>query len=701
MRPRERRERSLSHAMAPAPYPALVRLRWLVLAAPVLALAVALTAGYLWNEDFWWYLSSGRVILETGGLPDADPILSTSGPDAGWVYHSWLWTVIVAGLESLGGLGLVVLFHALVASTLVTLVYTSARVDRHGLANALAALLVLITAGPRLCGKAELATWLMVAVFFLVLDRRTRFTWKEGSALAALQVLWANLHGGYPLGIFVALCYSVGGWIQERFAEPKKGSTRAGDDGERRAARRPPLWYPAVLFAVSVADPRLALERLRPFGLALDSPTAQPLGATGTPLILEWRSPFSTAIDHPKVLWLFCAALGIGLIGFVRTRFRPFPRLLFFAGVAALAATAVRHSTLLAVATALVTLANLSDARAQGAAGPVEARRKGRGRRRGAAWRLRLYPAVCALVGAGLTTSAVLLWTARDGFRAGGSERFFAVKPSLTSPGAVEFVREHDLPEPIFNDYVLGAYLGATLYPERQVFIDSRVLGPDLVERYTRMVDSAARWRRAAEAHGFRTAILGHYSKTVRAPLGLALLRDPAWRLVYVDPFAVIFVRSDRAIPRTVRERGVEDEAEATPVPFVGSRSGGTWAQRVFLRDFPSNYLIEYLANLGRLGFPREVERLADAALAVRPGHPLVLRQRCAARYLLQKVAKAVEDCRRAYENRSEDPEVVWLYATVLVREGERSQARSVLDRALEHSPRDRQLLALRRRLGG
>jgi len=95
------------------------------------------------------------------------------------------------------------------------------------------------------------------------------------------------------------------------------------------------------------------------------------------------------------------------------------------------------------------------------------------------------------------------------------------------APGAARLVLEQGLPGPIFNDYLTGAYLGAELHPRQRVFVDGRVLDPGLVVRYTRMVQSEEVWRRAEQEFGFRTVILGNYSKTVRSPLGNALMRDP------------------------------------------------------------------------------------------------------------------------------------------------------------------------------
>ena len=148
---------------------------WLLFLLPVLVLVASLTLSYIWNEDFWWYVTSGRAVIEHGGIPDEDPFLYTSGQGLGWVHNSWLWTVIVAAVEGLGGLSLVLVLHFLVAATIAVLVYTTSRVDRWGLINALAVLLFLVVDRHRLCGKGETVSWLMLAVFYRLLENRGAF----------------------------------------------------------------------------------------------------------------------------------------------------------------------------------------------------------------------------------------------------------------------------------------------------------------------------------------------------------------------------------------------------------------------------------------------------------------------------------------------------------------------------------------------
>jgi hypothetical protein len=661
----------------------------LLLLVPLLAVAAALTLSYLWNEDFFWYLSSGEYLLEHGRVPDQDPFLYTAEKGIGWVYHSWLWTVLVAAIARLAGLEGVVVFHALLALGLSVLVYTTRPVDRLGLVNALALLLFLVTVGQRLCGKAEVATWLLLAVFYRVLEKDGAFTWKRGAALGALQVLWANLHGGYPLGVFIALCYGAGGWIETRF-----GARPAGAPAGR--SRYPPLWFPALLFLLAVADPRLFRERLAPFAFVAGSEAVQPIGESGGNVILEWQSPFRAAAAAPSLPWLYVLAVAAGLGSFVLARRWPASRLLFFAGLAALGATAVRHLPGVGLAAALVLLGNLGERWHQPSAVRRKARRGQAGRSAPAKW---AAVAAGGLLALALLGAAVALRLARPGFDAGQARSFFTVKPAIACPQAAGFILDRGLPGPIFNDFQLGAYLGHRLYPRHRLFIDGRVLDPALVVRYTRMVESPALWRQAERRYGFRTVVLGTFSKTLRSPLGRAVQEDPRWRLVYLDPLAAIFTRGGSApptlrleLPGPRRVPFVDPPGFVPPLPAL---------QRLFLRDTPSKYLVEYLAALGHLGRTREVIALATEALRAMPEHPLVHRQRCAAHLAERNGQAALADCEVAYRGRPDDSQVVALYAMALSGTGRGQEALFVVDEALRRPQPDDTLRRLRQSLIG
>ncbi len=196
-----------------------------------------------------------------------------------------------------------------------------------------------------------------------------------------------------------------------------------------------------------------------------------------------------------------------------------------------------------------------------------------------------LYLTACAATALLLLGAALGLQLARPGFEGGQSASFFTMRPAISCPQAASFIQDHNLPGPIFNDFQMGAYLSFRLFPKYKLFIDSRVLDPTLVQRYTEMKSTPARWKEEDDRYGFRTVILGNFSTMERSPLGQTLLRDPRWHLAYLDPLAVIFVKDDPN-PPTINLAG-------RPMPFVAPASFVAplpALQRVFLHDFPANY---------------------------------------------------------------------------------------------------------------
>lgn len=664
-------------------------LRWTILSlaplAPLLLLAGALTLGYLWNEDFWWYLSSGEAVLQNGGIPERDPFLYTSD-EGEWVHHSWLWTVLVALIHRAAGLPGTMVFGALLVAALVTLVYTTARVDRFGLVNALLTAGVLAAAHQRLCLKAELVTWLLLIVFCHLLESaipRSWRSWQWPALLIVLQIAWTNLHGGYPLGIFVVAAYAAGSWIERRRPWPGGAASRevrpdAADEGRILA-----LLLPLLLFATLV-HPSVLRGHVEMLGGLLGSTAARLAGGGGDPLVLEWQPVFPSADLSIRLTWM--ALTTVGLLSFRAARGpRAWSRLFLFVGLAALAATAVRHVSALAIGAAFVTLVNLGER----AAAPS--------RRKAPKPALRfVHAGLTVALAAWLLTAAAGLWLARSDFDPGSPRAsFFAVNPRSAAPGAAEFLLRHRPPGPVFNDFATGGYLAWKLHPEYQLFIDSRILDPGLVTEYKRMLSHPASWSGAAERYGFRTAVLGNFSLTSRSPMGQALRSDPRWRLVHLDPHASVFVRDDGTGTSLAATQPLP--AVTKRVPFLETPSSAPgrlarFASSPFLRQESSLYLAEYLAILGSLDRTREAEDLATEALSQRPGDALILRQRCAARFSHGDSNGALDDCAEAHRQRENDVGILTLYAMVLDRNGRTGEARRMVNRARELAPEDPQV---------
>jgi hypothetical protein len=83
------------------------------------------------------------------------------------------------------------------------------------------------------------------------------------------------------------------------------------------------------------------------------------------------------------------------------------------------------------------------------------------------------------------------------------------------------------------------------------VFIDGRleVVGEEFYEQYRKIFDSPAALEAAVTRWGIRWIVFPHAE---RPALLDALSRDVRWRLVYVDPLAVIFVRASPGVEHVV-----------------------------------------------------------------------------------------------------------------------------------------------------
>ncbi|HEX3129804.1 MAG TPA: hypothetical protein VH394_20885 [Thermoanaerobaculia bacterium] len=532
----------------------------------------------------------------------------------------------------------------------------------------------MATAHQRLCLKAEVVTWLLLILFCRVLDQDRPFSWRRGALLIGLQVLWANLHGGYPLGIFAVAAYAAGSWM-ERW-RPWRGESSAAPGNERHLLLR---MVPLLLFA-SLIQPSLLHGQVEMLASLLGSTAVRLAGGGGDPLVLEWQPVFPSADLSIRLTWVLLATVGLLSFRVARSR-RSWQRLLLFAGLAALAMTAVRHIAGLAIGAAFVIIANLGERAAEPRPEASPSRP------------LHLAHAASTLaLGAYFLTAALGLWLARSGFDNGSArDSFFVLNPGATAPGAADFLLRTRPPGPIFNDFATGGYLTWRLHPHYQLFIDSRILEFRLVTEYKRMISDPSAWKEAESRYGFRTAVLGNFSKTLRSPLGQALRDDPEWRLVFLDPQAAVFVHEPAG---TALTGSGAIPAESRFVPFVKTRIPkiAYLASHPFLRQDASLFLTEYLAILGTFGKTQAVEDLASAALLQNPDDPLLLRQRCAARFVRGDLEKAMEDCAAAYRLRDDDVGILTLYALVLGQKGNGTEARRLLDRARELAPEDAQV---------
>jgi hypothetical protein len=91
---------------------------------------------------------------------------------------------------------------------------------------------------------------------------------------------------------------------------------------------------------------------------------------------------------------------------------------------------------------------------------------------------------------------------------------------------AVDFLKEHNLPGPIYNRYGWGGYLIYRLYPQYRVYIDGRadVYGDAFFAETMKMDDGVSDWRGPLDRHGVQTILIAP-----DVALASLLRNDPQW----------------------------------------------------------------------------------------------------------------------------------------------------------------------------
>jgi hypothetical protein len=288
-------------------------------------------------HDFWWHLATGRLIVDTGGIPVVDVFSFTRAGEP--VYsQAWLAQIFMYGLFRLGGVHLIILFQAAV----ITLAYgllLRVCVLRTGYLK-LSVFLLILTLPVSFSNwmvRPQTYTLPLFAAYLTILP-----TWRLKPdhhrlwLLPLLMVVWVNTHGSFVLGPVLIALAGAGSWLQGLI-----GRSDAPPRTERPRLWRLALWG-LITVAACAANPR-GVQVVR----AVLAPFASPVV---TDIVTEWAAP--TLHTTTGALFFALSALlacALALNRFLRRRLEA-ADLLMAAAFFALALTARRYVVWFAMA---------------------------------------------------------------------------------------------------------------------------------------------------------------------------------------------------------------------------------------------------------------------------------------------------------------------------------------------------------------
>lgn len=453
------------------------------------------------DGDVYWHIATGRWILDYGVVPARDPFSHTM-PGAVWTAHEWLSEVVLATVHQWGGWGLVVAMTALAfAATIALLTRALLRNLEPVYALLFAALAIAMTIGHVLARPHVLAMPLMM-LWVVELTRASNDGRPPRLWMLPLMTLWANMHGGFTLGLALAVAFGgealLNAWRTPRFKDTARS------------------WGGFLVLAALFS----LLTPHGPRGLLF---TWQVLAESSYALswIGEWLSPNFHSLQ-PLEIWLLA---GLALIMYQGLRLPPV-RLAVLLGLLHLSLKHVRNIELLGLLVPLVVAAPF--------AAQWRERQRGRPQVEGLD---RVFHALARPAGQYAVVVGLLVAAAvAAGF---ATLRPVSLPASAVPSLAVQAAQAARVEGPVLNNYNWGGYL---IYSGIPVFIDGRA------EMY-----GDAFMREFVEALSLNTsdalpALLAKYriGWTLLEPhsAAVALLDHlPEWQRLYADETAVIHVK--------------------------------------------------------------------------------------------------------------------------------------------------------------
>jgi hypothetical protein len=458
-----------------------------------LLVPITLALGTISSVDLAYLVRAGQVMFDTGEVLRADVFTFTAWCEP-WLNQQWGAELVAAGaFGALGWLGLALLRVVLTVGV-AAFVYAACRA--HGAHRRTAAWLTLLASVLLLGGfqlRAQLFGLLLFAALRFILAGRDRHPGRLWLAVP-ICVLWANLHGSFPLVIALLLIAS----LEDRVAG-------------RASGRR--------LLAVTALS--VLATAVTPFGPRV---WGYVVGVSTNPLIrevvLEWRPPgFAT---YTGVMFFASVALALVVV-FRNRRALPWPAVAELGLFLALAASSSRNVFWWAIVLA-TTLSRLPWARSEPAADP---------RNRVNAFLLGVLAIVPLVSGA--------RWLP---YRTAEAPSSLIQHAPTRLTAELRSLLEVD--EPFANAQSWGSWFELTL-PGHPVFVDSRfeIVPAEALQASITISEANKGWEKELEALPVRVLAV---DRETEPALVMALPSIDGWRQVYSDEAGLIVAR-EGAVP--------------------------------------------------------------------------------------------------------------------------------------------------------
>lgn len=455
------------------------------------------------DGDFWFHLKTGEYIIRTGLIPRTE-LFSFTHYDTPWIAHGWLSDVMFYAVSFRLGLNSLIVIFALLTALAFWIVFK--RCPSHPFIAGFATLLAVWTVLPNIGVRPRVFTILLSSIYLALLTRFVRRG--EGRAiwfLVPLMALWANLHGGFLIGLAL-IGLTIVGIVLDAWA--------AGENLR-------PVWPRLRTLGLVLAGCVIA-GLLNPYGVQLYTfPITVLRSQVFQNLVVDWLSPdFHQPEMRPLLILIL---ITIAAFALSPKRVRPSELLLFLATLYGTLTTQRNAAIFALVAAPLFAqyFQNWLDSTSFG---------KSFGQTRSPAGRR--FSIIISIILL-LPIAAFVVKLRSTVF---GPPRQESLKVPLK---AVEYLKEKQIAGNTFTSpNIWGGYLIWEL-PSNPVYYDGRDVYPErFVQEFVEIIRGKVDWRGPFERYGVQIVLIEPKSMLARQ-----LEESPAWEQVYQDEMSIVFKR--------------------------------------------------------------------------------------------------------------------------------------------------------------
>ncbi len=501
--------------------------------------------------DFWWHLRNGQLIYETQTIPQKDDFAYTtyvpdnisrigkdevaakrlpgeksfSGLRSSNLSNSWLSQLIFYIVYLLAGFkGIGILKSAVFVLAYLVVYLTMRRRGAGNLSSFLILSLIAVIGVDFNYTRPQIFSFLLFpAVLYTLYDFRRGG--KSIYLLPLFMLIWANLHGGFILGVLTILAFTFSETIKylllNRFNISKISSLQ-------KEQLRTLILLSSVSAFASLINPNGAKIFLLP--LIVEQSLFKAIEEYYSPMLYEYHA-----------YWFMLVITAVCILILTVKRRLDLSDLLIALILIVPSLRSIRYIIFFALGSGVFLAYSISSAAAEikerGFPGKLLNNQR-------FAEIIRKSPLSILI---SILSIIYLIMIIKP-----GDVMELNMRLKRYPSGAVSFIQDNMLSGNMFNLYNWGGYLIWSLYPDYRVFIDGRNLNETNFFHYKQILKAEAGkrteeplWVRLLDAYKVNFILTNAVTSAGRiVPLVDKLYLDSAWELIYADGKSMIFLRS-------------------------------------------------------------------------------------------------------------------------------------------------------------